>query len=190
MTCASSGHADAAAYLWSLYALVFGAAGQPGTRLGMSWLGSGETRAKGRSGAALRARLSLGAKDAAVIRDGRKLRVPVGQFVGDEWPGRERRSTDGMVVSGTSAVDTSMLTGEPVPAEVNPGDRVIGGCVNAAGRLVVRAPRVGADTQLAQMAPLVTEAPAGKAPVQRLASPGHGIAARAIGGDDLTYRRP
>jgi P-type Cu+ transporter len=186
----------AAAYLWSLYALVFGGAGQPGTRLGMPWLAQGsgttaiyldvaagvtalvllgrylETRAKGRSGAALRALLSLGAKDAAVIRAGREVRVPAAQLaVGEQFvvrPG-EKIATDGTVVSGTSAVDTSMLTGEPVPAEVNPGDRVTGGCVNAGGRLVVRATRVGADTQLAQMARLVTEAQAGKAPVQRLA---------------------
>ena len=131
-----------------------------------------EARAKRRAGAALRALLSLGARDAAVLRDGREVRVPVGQLaVGDEFvvrPG-EKIATDGVVTSGSSAVDTSMLTGEPVPAEVGPGDKVAGGCVNAGGRLVVRATAVGAGTQLAQMTRLVTEAQAGKAPVQRLA---------------------
>jgi Cu+-exporting ATPase len=131
-----------------------------------------ETRAKRRAGAALRALLSLGAKDARVLRDGREILVPAGRLsVGDEFvvrPG-EKIATDGVIVSGHSAVDTSMLTGEPVPVEVRPGDAVTGGCVNADGRLVVRATRVGADTQLAQMARLVTEAQTGKAPVQRLA---------------------
>jgi P-type Cu+ transporter len=186
----------AAAYLWSLYALVLGSAGQPGARMGFAWLarGSGgdatylevasgvtalvllgrylEARAKRRSGAALRALLSLGAKDVAVLRGGREVRVPVGRLAaGEEFvvrPG-EKIAADGVVTSGTSAVDTSMLTGEPVPAEVGPRDAVTGGCVNAGGRLVVRATRVGADTQLAQMARLVAEAQAGKAPVQRLA---------------------
>jgi Cu+-exporting ATPase len=131
-----------------------------------------ETRAKRRAGAALRALLSLGAKDARVLRDGREILVPAGRLsVGDEFvvrPG-EKIATDGVIVSGHSAVDTSMLTGEPVPVEVRPGDAVTGGYVNADGRLVVRASRVGADTQLAQMARLVTEAQTGKAPVQRLA---------------------
>jgi P-type Cu+ transporter len=186
----------AAAYLWSLYALVYGTAGRAGVRMGFAWLarGSGadatylevaagvtalvllgrylEARAKRRSGAALRALLSLGAKDVAVLHGGAEVRVPVAQLaVGEEFvvrPG-EKIAADGFVVSGRSAVDSSMLTGEPVPAEVGPGDAVTGGCVNADGRLVVRAARVGADTQLAQMARLVTEAQAGKAPVQRLA---------------------
>ena len=192
----------AAAYLWSLYALFFGSAGRPGERMGFTWLavtGAGEmgggadatylevaagvtalvllgryieARAKRRSGAALRALLSLGAKDVAVLRDGREVRVAVGQLTaGEEFvvrPG-EKIAADGIVVSGSSAVDTSMLTGEPVPAEVGPGDAVTGGCVNAGGRLVVRATAVGAATQLAQMGRLVAEAQAGKAPVQRLA---------------------
>ena len=186
----------AAAYLWSLYALFFGSAGRSGTRMGFTWLADGsgadatylevaagvtalvllgryiEARAKRRSGAALRALLSLGAKDVAVLRDGREVRVAVGHLAaGEEFvvrPG-EKIAADGIVVSGRSAVDTSMLTGEPVPAEVGPGDAVTGGCVNAGGRLVVRATRIGADTQLAQMARLVAEAQAGKAPVQRLA---------------------
>jgi P-type Cu+ transporter len=131
-----------------------------------------EARARQRSGAALRALLSLGARDAAVLRDGGEVRVPVEQLaVGEDFvvrPG-EKIATDGVVTSGRSAVDTSMLTGEPVPAEVGPGDAVTGGCLNAGGRLVVRAIRIGADTKLAQMARLVKEAQAGKAPVQRLA---------------------
>ena len=186
----------AAAYLWSLYALVFGEAGRAGARMSFAWLapGSGadatylevasgvtalvllgryfEARAKRRSGAALRALLSLGAKDVAVRRGGAEVRVPVAELaVGEEFvvrPG-EKIAADGVVVSGRSAVDTSMLTGEPVPAEVGPGEAVTGGCVNADGRLVIRATRVGAGTQLAQLARLVTEAQAGKAPVQRLA---------------------
>jgi Cu+-exporting ATPase len=131
-----------------------------------------EARAKRRSGAALQTLLSLGAKDAAVLRDGHEVRVPAGQLAaGDLFvvrPG-EKIAADGVVESGSSAVDTSMLTGEPVPAEVTAGDAVTGGCVNAGGRLVVRATRVGAATQLAQMARLVAEAQTGKAPVQRLA---------------------
>jgi Cu+-exporting ATPase len=186
----------AAAWVWSLYALFFGTAGRAGMRMGFAWLARGtgagatylevasgvtalillgrylEARARRRSGAALRALLSLGAKDVAVLRDGAEVRVPAGQLtVGEEFvvrPG-EKIAADGAVVSGGSAVDTSMLTGEPVPAEVGPGDAVTGGCVNAGGRLVVRATRVGADTQLAQMARLVTQAQAGKAPAQRLA---------------------
>ena len=185
-----------AAWLWSLYALFFGTAGRAGAHMSVAWLarGSGagatylevasgvttlillgryfEAKAKRRSGAALRALLSLGAKDVAVLRDGAEVRVPVGELAaGEEFvvrPG-EKIATDGVVVGGSSAVDTSMLTGEPVPGEVGPGDAVTGGCVNAGGRLVVRATRVGAGTQLAQMARLVTEAQAGKAPVQRLA---------------------
>ena len=107
-----------------------------------------------------------------VLRDGTEARIPVEQLaVGGEFvvrPG-EKIATDGVITSGSSAVDTSMLTGEPVPAEVGRGDAVTGGCVNAGGRLVVRATRIGADTQLAQVARLVKEAQVGKAPVQRLA---------------------
>jgi Cu+-exporting ATPase len=186
----------AAAYLWSVYALFFGTAGQPGMRMSFAWLASGsgsgatyldvasgvtalillgrylEARAKRRSGAALRALLALGAKDVAVLRDGAEVRIPVERLAaGEEFvvrPG-EKIAADGVVVSGGSAIDTSMLTGEPVPTEVGPGDAVTGGCVNVGGRLVVRAVRVGADTQLAHIARLVTEAQAGKAPVQRLA---------------------
>ena len=185
-----------AAYLWSLYALFFGAAGMPGARMSFSWFADGsgadatylevasgvtalillgryfEARAKRRSGAALRSLLSLGAKDVSVLRGGGEVRIPAGQLAaGDEFvvrPG-EKIAADGVVVGGSSAVDTSLLTGEPVPAEVAPGDEVTGGCVNAGGRLVVRATRVGADTQLAHMARMVAAAQAGKAPVQRLA---------------------
>ena len=167
----------AAAYLWSLYALVSGS-GQTYLEVAAAattliLLGRYlEARAKRRAGGALRALLSLGAKDAALLRDGHEVRVPVADLaVGDEFAVRpgEKIAADGVVVSGSSAVDTSMVTGEPVPAEVGPGDAVIGGCVNADGRLVVRATRVGADTRLAQIARLVAEAQAGKAPVQRLA---------------------
>jgi len=186
-----------AAYLWSVYALVFGTAGETGMAEGFSWLPErgdptgtiyletaagvtafllagryAEARAKRRSGDALRALLQLGAKDVAVLRDGAEIRVPVESLaVGDRFvvrPG-EKIATDGEVVDGTSAVDASMLTGESVPVEVGPGDVVAGGTVNAGGRLVVRATRVGADTQLAQLARLVEQAQAGKAPVQRLA---------------------
>ncbi len=185
-----------AAFAWSLYALFFGTAGTAGLHTSFTLLAGGattdaiyldvaagvtvliltgrylEARAKRRSGAALRALLSMGARDVAVLRDGREVRVPVGQLaVGELFvvrPG-EKIATDGVVESGASAVDTSMLTGEPVPAEVGPGDAVTGACVNTSGRLVVRATRVGADTQLAQMARLVTQAQSGKAPVQRLA---------------------
>jgi P-type Cu+ transporter len=185
-----------AAYLWSLYALFFGTAGEPGMRMSFEWLAHGtgtgsiyldaasgitalillgryfEARAKRRSGAALRALLSLGAKDVAVLRGGIEQRIPVEQLAaGEEFvvrPG-EKIAADGVVISGSSAVDTSMLTGEPVPAEVTSGDTVTGGCVNISGRLTVRATRVGADTQLAQMARLVEQAQTGKAPVQRLA---------------------
>ncbi|MGS0684287.1 heavy metal translocating P-type ATPase [Nakamurella sp. GG22] len=186
-----------AAFGWSLYALFFGDAGMPGMRMTFRLLpepGSGadeiylevaaavtvfilagryfEARAKKQSGAALRALMDMGAKDVAVQRDGREQRVPVDQLlVGDQFvvrPG-EKIATDGVVLDGASAVDASLLTGEPVPVEVGPGDEVTGATVNAGGRLVIRATRVGSDTQLAQMARLVEAAQSGKAPVQRLA---------------------
>ncbi len=185
------------AYAWSLWALFLGDAGDPGMRMRFDLTparGSGtheiylevasavtafllagrwaEARAKRRSGAALRALLDLGAKDVALLRDGREERVPVERLVvGDRFvvrPG-EQVATDGVVEEGTSAVDASLLTGESVPAEVGPGDAVAGATVNASGRLVVRATRVGADTHLARIARLVTEAQTGKAAVQRLA---------------------
>jgi P-type Cu+ transporter len=185
------------AFLWSLYALIWGTAGEPGMRHPFELtVGSGdgagniylevaagvtlfvlagryfERRSKRRAGAALRALLELGAKDVAVLRDGAEVRIPVDRLaVGDEFivrPG-EKIATDGTVVSGSSAVDASMLTGESVPVEVGQDDAVTGGTVNAGGRLVVRATRVGDDTQLAQMARLVEAAQSGKAEVQRLA---------------------
>ncbi len=192
-----------AAYLWSLYALFLGTAGTPGMRMEFSLLprqGSGaneiylevaaavttfilagryaEARAKRRSGAALRALLELGAKEVTVVRDGVETRVPVDRLgAGDTFvvrPG-EKVATDGVVVDGTSAVDASMLTGESVPVDVRPGDNVVGATVNAGGRLVVRATRVGSDTQLAQLARLVEDAQNGKARVQRLADRVSGI---------------
>jgi Cu+-exporting ATPase len=186
-----------AAFGWSLWALFFGDAGRPGMRdsfrLTVSRMDGASTiylevasgvvalillgryleaRSKRRAGAALRALLELGAKDVAVLRDGRETRVPVAQLaVGDRFvvrPG-EKIATDGVVVEGVSAVDASMLTGESVPVDVSPGSAVTGATVNAGGRLVVEATRVGADTQLARMAKLVEEAQSGKARVQRLA---------------------
>ena len=137
-----------------------------------------EARAKRRSGAALRSLLDLGAKDVAVLRSGAEIRVPVGELlVGDEFvvrPG-EKIATDGVVVDGASAVDASLLTGESVPVEVVPGDAVTGATVNTSGRLVVQVTRVGADTQLAQIARLVESAQSGKAQVQRLADRVSGV---------------
>ena len=131
-----------------------------------------EARSKRRASAALRALLDLGASDVAVLRGGQEMRIPIeALMVGDEFvvrPG-EKIATDGEVVEGSSAVDESMLTGESVPLEVNPGSLVTGGTVNASGRLRVRACRIGAHTRLAQMARLVEDAQSGKAKVQRLA---------------------
>ena len=186
-----------AAFGWSLWALFFGTAGVPGTRMAFSWTatpGSGtndiylevaaaitvfllagryfEMRAKKTSGAALKALLELGAKEASVLRNGVEIRVPTASLaVGDVFvvrPG-EYVATDGQVVEGASAVDASMLTGESLPVEVGPGDPVVGATLNSGGRLMVRATRVGADTQIAQMGRLVEQAQAGKADVQRLA---------------------
>jgi Cu+-exporting ATPase len=186
-----------AAFAWSLYALFLGTAGEPGMVHGFELtvapsdgaanlyleVAAGvtmfvllgrylEKRSKRAAGAALRALLELGAKEVAVLRDGVETRIPVEHLaVGDEFlvrPG-EKIATDGVVVEGRSAVDASLVTGESVPVEVEAGDAVIGATVNAGGRLVVRATRVGADTQLAQMARLVEDAQAGKAHVQRLA---------------------
>ena len=186
-----------AAFGWSLYALFFGMAGMPGMHMTLTLFGSPETgaseiylevaaavtvfvltgryaeaRAKRESGAALRALLELGAKDAALLRDGRETRVPVDSLVpGDRVvvrPG-ETIPSDGLVVDGASAVDASMLTGESVPVEVAAGSRVVGATVNVGGRLVVEITRVGADTELARLGRLVEEAQTGKAPVQRLA---------------------
>ncbi|MCM3661507.1 heavy metal translocating P-type ATPase [Georgenia satyanarayanai] len=186
-----------AAFLWSLYALFLGTAGEPGMTHAFELtiapsdgaaniyleVGAGvtmfilagryfEKRSKRQAGAALRAMLELGAKEVSVLRDGAEVKIPSSELaVGDEFvvrPG-EKIATDGDVVAGTSAVDASMLTGESVPVEVAEGDSVSGATVNAGGRLVVRATRVGSDTQLAQMARLVEDAQSGKAEVQRLA---------------------
>ncbi|GIU94165.1 MAG: carbonate dehydratase [Gaiellaceae bacterium] len=130
-----------------------------------------EARAKRRSSAAIRALLELGAKEARVLRDGQEVVVPVDELQpGDLFvvrPG-EKIATDGVVEDGFSAVDQSMLTGEPVPVEVGPGDEVAGATINSSGRLIVRATKVGAETALAQIARMVEEAQAGKAPIQRL----------------------
>jgi Cu+-exporting ATPase len=187
-----------AAWLWSLYALFLGDAGMTGMEMPFELIpdaGAGtdeiylevaavvttfalagryfEARAKRRAGAALKALLELGAKDVSVLEpDGRELRIPIAQLkVGERFvvrPG-EKIATDGVVEEGTSALDQSLLTGESVPVEKQPGDQVAGATVNAGGRLVVRATKVGADTALAQIAKLVTDAQSGKAPVQRLA---------------------
>lgn len=192
-----------AAFGWSLWALFWGDAGMAGMhdefRLTVSRTDGASTiylevaagvvalillgryleaRSKRRAGAALRALMQLGAKDVAVLRDGREVRLPVAELaVGDRFvvrPG-EKIATDGTVVEGTSAVDASMLTGESVPVDVAPGDTVTGATVNAGGRLVVAASRVGSDTQLARMARLVEDAQNGKAEVQRLADRISGI---------------
>jgi len=218
-----------AAFAWSLYALFLGDAGMPGMTMSFDLVperGGGadeiylevatavtvfllagryfEARAKRRAGAALTALLELGAKDVAVLdASGAERRVPVEQLaVGDRFvvrPG-EKVATDGVVEEGTSAVDQSLLTGESVPVEKRPGDDVAGASVNAGGRLILRATKVGADTALAQIARLVTDAQSGKAPVQRLADRVSGIfvpivlgiAVATLGfwvgsGEDLTF---
>ncbi|MFC8662789.1 heavy metal translocating P-type ATPase [Streptomyces sp. NPDC057199] len=187
-----------AAFLWSLWALFLGTAGTPGMThpfeltiargdgAGNIYLEAAagvtafilagryfEARSKRKAGAALKALLELGAKDVTVLRpDGREQTVPTAELkVGDRFlvrPG-EKIATDGTVVEGSSAVDASMLTGESVPVEVSTGDPVTGATINAGGRLVVEASRVGADTQLARMARLVEDAQNGKAAAQRLA---------------------
>jgi Cu+-exporting ATPase len=187
-----------AAWSWSVVSLFFLGAGDPGLRHELSFIPTRggpagdvyfeivgvvitfllagrtfEARAKRRAGDALRALITLGAKDAALLGDdGSERRVPVSRLrVGDRFvvrPG-ERIAADGEVVEGSSAVDRSLLTGESVPVEVAPGDEVNGATVNAGGRIVVRATRVGSDTALAQIGRLVTSAQSGKAPVQRLA---------------------
>ncbi len=190
-----------AAYAWSVWALFFGDAGMPGMRMHFTLLPgqhSGDTelyleiacaltvfillgryfeaRARKRSGAALRALLTMGAKDVAVIRETAdgfyEQRIPISALaVGDQFivrPG-EKIATDGTVIDGRSAVDAAMLTGEPVPVDVGPGDVVVGATMNTSGRLTVQATRIGADTALAHMARLVQDAQNGKAPVQRLA---------------------
>ncbi|MFE3741751.1 heavy metal translocating P-type ATPase [Streptomyces sp. NPDC059134] len=186
-----------AAFLWSLWALFFGTAGMHGMThpfeltvargdaSGNIYLEAAagvtafilagryfEARSKRKAGAALRALLDLGAKEVTVLRDGGETTVPTAELqVGDRFlvrPG-EKIATDGTVVEGSSAVDASMLTGESVPVEVAVGDGVTGATLNAGGRLVVEATRIGSDTQLARMARMVEDAQNGKASVQRLA---------------------
>ena len=192
-----------AAFLWSVYALFFGTAGVPGMTHAFEFtiapsdgaaniyleVAAGvtmfvlagryfEKRSKRQASAALRALLELGAKDVAVMRNGAETLIPIDQLaVGDEFvvrPG-QKIATDGVIVDGSSAIDASMLTGESVPVEVAVGDAVVGATVNAGGRLLVRATRIGTDTQLAQMARLVEDAQSGKADVQRLADRISGI---------------
>ena len=166
-----------AAYLWSTAAVLRGAGPvyfEVAAAVTVFQLAGryAEARAKRASGAALRSLLSLGAKDAVVLRDGDEVRVPVAQLqVGDVVvvrPG-ERVAIDGVIADGTTALDTSAMTGEPMPVDVAAGDTVIGGSLNTYGRLLVRAARVGADTQLARMGKLVSDAQNNKAPVQRMA---------------------
>ncbi|MBF6480708.1 heavy metal translocating P-type ATPase [Nocardia cyriacigeorgica] len=192
-----------AAFGWSIYALFWGTAGTPGMTHPFEFTisrmdGSGsiyleaaagvttfilagrffEARSKRLAGAALRALLELGAKEVSVLRDGSEQRIPVEELtVGDRFvvrPG-EKIATDGVIVEGSSAVDASMLTGESVPVEVGTDDAVVGATVNVGGRIVVRATRIGSDTQLAQMAKLVEDAQTGKAQAQRLADKISGI---------------
>lgn len=192
-----------AAFGWSIYALFWGTAGIPGLTHGFTFIASRgdgashiyleaaagvttfllagryfEKRAKLKAGDALRALAEVGAKDVTVIVDGRETRIPIEQLaVGQEFvvrPG-EKIATDGVVVDGASAVDQAIITGESLPVQVAPGDDVVGGTVNADGRLIVRARAVGADTALAQISRLVTEAQTGKAPVQRLADRVSGV---------------
>ncbi len=186
-----------AAYLWSLYALVFGSAGDPSMRMAFSLIPSHnsgaseiyfevaaavtvflllgrylEVRAKMQSSAALTALLHLGAKEVTITNAGVETTVPIEQLrVGDHFvvrPG-ERIATDGVVLEGLSAVDASMITGESIAVEVEPGSKVIGSTINENGRLIIEATAVGTDTALSRIAQLVESAQAGKAPVQRLA---------------------
>ena len=186
-----------AAFGWSLYALFVGGAGEAGMHMTMTFFGTPhggaseiylevaaavtvfillgkyiEARASRESGAALRALLELGAKDATVLRDGIEQRIAVSALaVGDHVvvrPG-EKIASDALVIEGNSAVDASMLTGESVPVEVGPDDRVTGATLNVGGRLVIEITRVGRDTELARLGRLVEEAQTGKADIQRLA---------------------
>jgi Cu+-exporting ATPase len=192
----------AASFGWSVYALFAGGAGEPGMRMGFSLTagaGAGahmyleaavavplfvrtgrllEGLARNRTGSALRSLAELGVKDVCLRRDGRERTVPIARLLpGDEFvvrPG-EQVATDGVVVEGSSALDLSLLTGESIPVEAGPGDPVAGATLNVGGTLVVRATAVGADTQLARITALVTDAQAGKARAQRLADAVAGV---------------
>ncbi|WP_425307703.1 heavy metal translocating P-type ATPase [Ammonicoccus fulvus] len=186
-----------AAYIWSVVAMLFGHAGMIGMKHEISFAlersdGFGniyfeaaaaiitfiltgryfEAKSRRSAGEAVRALLTLGASDVAVLRDGREVRIPIDQLQVDDTfvvrPG-EKVATDGEVIEGTSGVDASMITGESVPVDVGPGDAIIGGCLNTDGRLVVRATRVGEETQLARIARMVSDAQTGKSQAQRLA---------------------
>ena len=167
-----------AAYLWSAFIVINGSAGHVYFEVAAAvtvFLLAGrysEAKAKRSAGSALRALLSLGAKEATVVRDGAEVRIEADELVvGDVIvvrPG-ERVATDGVVIDGASALDTSAMTGESVPVDVSAGDAVLGGAVNTFGRILLRASRVGADTQLARMARMVSDAQSGKASIQRLA---------------------
>ena len=173
-----------AAYLWSAFVVITGSTGhghgsghvyfEVAAAVTVFLLAGrySEAKAKRAAGSALRALLSLGAKEATVVRDGTEVRIPAGELaVGDVIvvrPG-ERVATDGVVIDGASALDTSAMTGESVPADVSTGDSVLGGALNTYGRILVRTSRVGADTQLARMARMVVDAQTGKASIQRLA---------------------
>ena len=185
-----------AAFVWSVYALCFAGAGEAGMTMDFALLPSREAsgasiyfevaalvtvfillgkfleaRARFTSGAALRALLTLGAKEVSILRHGDEFLSPIAELrAGDQFvvrPG-ENIASDGLIVEGSSTVDLSLLTGESLPVEVGVGDHVVGASSNIGGRLVVQATRIGADTQLAQMARMVSEAQSGKAPVQRL----------------------
>ena len=190
-----------AAMSWSLWALIFGNAGDIGMKMNMSlfprstsmgdmahdeiylevattlvaFLLAGryfEIRSRRRAGAALRSLLNLGSKEATLWRDGVETLIPIGALgVGEIFVARpgETIATDGIVIDGQSAVDRSMVTGESIPIEISVGDAITGGTLNANGRLLVRATRIGRDTVLSQMARLVEKAQDGKAPIQRLA---------------------
>ena len=192
----------AASFGWSVYALFAGGAGQPGMRMGFSLTaGTGggahiyleaavavplfvltgrllESRARNRTGSALRSLAELGVKDVCLRQEGQERTVPIDRLLpGDEFvvrPG-EQVATDGVVVEGSSALDLSLLTGESIPVEAGPGDPVAGATLNVGGTLVVRATAVGADTQLARITALVTDAQAGKARAQRLADAVAGV---------------
>ncbi|MFC9819415.1 heavy metal translocating P-type ATPase [Streptomyces erythrochromogenes] len=197
-----------ASFAWSLYALFLGGAGDPGMRMPFSLLPSAgaevahvyleaavavplfvltgrhlEARARRGTGAALRSLAGLAAKDVTVREDGRERLLPIEELVPGQGfvvrPG-ERVATDGVVVSGSSALDLSLITGESDPVEVGPGRAVVGGAVNMGGLLLVQATAVGADTRLARITHLVTEAQAGKARAQRLADKVAGVFVPAV----------
>ncbi|MBF8173790.1 cadmium-translocating P-type ATPase [Streptomyces olivaceus] len=192
-----------ASFAWSVYALFLGGAGEPGMRMSFTLVPSAsegmthlyleaavsvplfvltgrflEARAKRGTGAALRSLAELASKRVSVRDEHGERSIPVEQLrVGQRFlvrPG-ERVATDGRVAEGSSAVDLSLVTGESKPVEVSPGSALVGGAVNEGGLLLVTATAVGADTRLARITRLVTEAQAGKARAQRLADAVAGV---------------